>query len=316
MSKDSGDFDRDILDIIPERYDDDADSHQARAGHRTRTFITMGLAVAAVGGIVAAGLHFIGSKPMGGPGIPVIKADDRPIKTRPDDRGGMQVPNQDKLVYGRIGAGEGDARVERLLPSAEQPVVPPQIPVQPDKARPAAATEILRPPAPGPAPSKTEPPAPKAAPQMPVTAQPLAEPSVPAEPAASTYQPIEGRIPAPVAVQKPEVQKPEIQKTEVQKSEVPAQVAALPAMAPAPPSGDWLIQLGALRAQDLAEREWNRIRTANNDLLGALKPTIVRVDLGDKGTFWRLRAGPLSEQAAKQLCGQLKERNQGCIIAR
>ena len=83
-----------------------------------------------------------------------------------------------------------------------------------------------------------------------------------------------------------------------------------------PASGDWLIQLGALRSAPDAEKEWGRIQRANHDLLGALKSDVVRVELGEKGTFWRLRAGPLSEQAARQLCNELKSRNQGCIIAR
>ncbi|MBC7905673.1 MAG: SPOR domain-containing protein, partial [Rhodospirillaceae bacterium] len=43
------DYDRDILDIIPERFDADADSHQARAGHRLRSYLTLGVAVLAVG---------------------------------------------------------------------------------------------------------------------------------------------------------------------------------------------------------------------------------------------------------------------------
>lgn len=301
------DFDRDILDIIPERFDADPDSRQARAGHRLRTVITLVVAVAAVGGLVAGGWHFLGDRPVGGPGIPVIKADDRPIKTRPDERGGMQVPNQDKLVYERMEAGEGDARVERLLPPPEQPQVPPRAAEPPAPAPATPTTEILRPPAPAAKPG--EPPAPKAAPPQPVTAQPLPPPVAPAPqpiapqpiapqpvPAAPAYQPTQSRQPAP-------------------------QVAAVPAPAPGPakappPSGDFLIQLGALRAQDAAEREWARIQKSNSDLLGGLKPDIVRVDLGEKGTFWRLRAGPLTEQAARGLCGQLKERNQGCIIAR
>lgn len=309
MSKGSGDFDRDILDIIPERFDDDADSRQARAGHRLRSLATMVIAVLAVGGIVAAGLHFMGSKSEGGPGIPVIRADDRPIKTRPDDRGGMQVPNQDKLVYGRISADDGDARIERLLPPPEQPVVPPQIPVTPDKPRATPATEILRPPVPGSSPKASEPPPPRPAPQAPVTSQPLAppQPLAPTQTAdTGDYQPIQGRTPVPTT---PAQQAP----AAIPATPAPTQTAALPV---APPAGDWLIQLGALRSQELADREWNRIKTANAELLGTLKPTIIRVDLGEKGTFWRLRAGPLSEQAAKQLCGQLKERNQGCIIAR
>ncbi len=123
----SDDYDRDILDIIPERFDADADSHQARAGHRLRGIVTIVVAVIAVGAIVAAGLHFLGGRRGGGMGVPVIKADDRPIKVRPDDRGGMQVPNQDKLVYERMDqTPDSDPKVERLLPQAEAPKTPPR----------------------------------------------------------------------------------------------------------------------------------------------------------------------------------------------
>ncbi|MGE5516691.1 MAG: SPOR domain-containing protein, partial [Bacteroidota bacterium] len=140
------DYDRDILDIIPERFDADADSKQARAGHRLRSYLTLGVAVIAVGAIVATGLHFMGGRKAGGPGIPVIKADERPIKIRPDDRGGMQVPNQDKLVYERMEQGEGDSKVERLLPTPEQPQVPVKgaAPADAQAAKPAG-TEVLRP---------------------------------------------------------------------------------------------------------------------------------------------------------------------------
>lgn len=293
MAMGSGDdYDRDILDIIPERFDADADSRQARAGHRFRTYLTLGLAVIAVGAIVAGGLHFMGAKKVGGPGIPVIKADERPIKTRPDDRGGMQVLNQDKLVYERMEAGDGDSKVERLLPAAEQPVTPPKVAATPDLTR-RPATEIIR----------TAEPAAKA----PIASAPA--PVVPA-PVAPVPQPVAKAPPPPVAQPAP--------------VRTPApQVAAVPAM-PAPAAsavkptsgGDWLIQLGALKGADLAEKEWARIQRANADLLGGLKSDIMRVELGEKGTFWRLRAGPLSEQNAKTLCSQLKERNLGCILAR
>ncbi|MFD2235629.1 SPOR domain-containing protein, partial [Phaeospirillum tilakii] len=131
------DFDRDILDIIPERYDADADSHEARAGQRLRNVVTIVAAVVAVGSLAAVGLHFLGAKRGGGDGVPVIKADDRPFKTKPDDRGGIQVPNQDKLVYDRV-EGESSAPVERLLPPAETPKAPP---------RPAPAETLILPPA-------------------------------------------------------------------------------------------------------------------------------------------------------------------------
>jgi len=329
------DFDRDILDIIPERFDADADSRQARAGHRLRSYLTLGVAVIAVGGIVATGLHFMGGKRAGGPGIPVIKADERPIKIRPDDRGGMQVPNQDKLVYERMEQGEGDAKVERLLPAPEQPAVPAKqaVPVDAQAAKQAAATEVLKPmsaakplveapkpvaataPMPVPAPAVAPVPAPTQvmAPQ-PLPPAPVAQP-VPAQ--NSGYVPAQSRAQAPVAPVPVQPVKPVAVAPAVPApTSVPAaQPAAMPA-AKVPAGGDWLIQLGALRSAPDADKEWGRIQRANHELLGALKPDIVRVELGEKGTFWRLRAGPLSEQAAKQLCNDLKSRNQGCIIAR
>jgi len=306
----SDDFDRDILDIIPERYDADADSRQARAGHRLRSVVTITVAVVAVGAIVAAGLHFIGGRRGGGLGVPVIKADDRPIKVRPDDRGGMQVPNQDKLVYERMEQGvESDAKVERLLPQAEAPKAPPRTATLAEPAPLQPAPAATRPP---PIPAKPgEPPAPKTAPAAPIAAaQPMEPPAGGAvAPPASSYQPVQSRPPAREQVI------------------TPAQVASAPPSPPpsaappvstakAPASGDYVIQLGAVRAADLADKEWVRIQRGNADLLGGLKSDIVRVELEGKGVFWRVRAAPLSEQAARQLCAELTARSQGCIVAR
>ena len=309
----SDDFDRDILDIIPERYDADADSHQARAGHRLRSIVTISVAVLAVGAIVAAGLHFIGGRKGGGLGVPVIKADDRPIKVRPDDRGGMQVPNQDKLVYERMDQGnESEPKVERLLPQAETPKAPPRV-----AAPPAAEAPMAMPPAPQPQATRPpplaakpgEPPAPKTAPAARIAAEPAEPPA-----AAGGYQPVQSRAaatPAPDQVITP---------AQVASAPPPVRAPAAPAPAPAtaraPASGEYVIQLGAVRAADLADKEWARIQKANADLLGALKPDIVRVELEGKGVFWRVRAAPLSEQAARQLCAELTARSQGCIVGR
>jgi hypothetical protein len=40
-----------------------------------------------------------------------------------------------------------------------------------------------------------------------------------------------------------------------------------------------------------------------------------RADLGSKGVFFRLRAGPLaSESAAKKICAELTKRKVGCLV--
>ncbi|WP_142850660.1 SPOR domain-containing protein, partial [Telmatospirillum sp. J64-1] len=96
------------------------------------------------------------------------------------------------------------------------------------------------------------------------------------------------------------------------------------AAAPAPtaaaikaaPNGAWLVQLGALREEQAAVKEWLRLQKAHPDLLSSLNQDIQRADLGDKGLFFRLRAGPLDEQAARNLCTQLSGRKVGCLVVK
>jgi hypothetical protein len=319
----SDDYDRDILDIIPERYDADADSHEARAGHRLRGIVTIVAAVVAVGAIVAVGLHFIGGRKGAGDGVPVIKAEDRPFKMRPDDRGGMQVPNQDKLVYERMESGsETDGRVERLLPPPESPKAPPRPSTTP--------TETLTlPQAPAVAPQSAVPPA-SVAPAVPTSPAPVATPpagsALAPPPPVSSYQPVQTRAaptvqaspPAAPAATTKTAAPPAAAKPQVITPAQVANVAPPPAAAPVRRSGggEFVVQLGAVRAADQADKEWARIQKTYADLLGGLKSDIVRVDLEGKGVFWRIRAGGLDEQSARQICADLTRRNQGCIVAR
>lgn len=317
-----GDFDRDILDIIPERFDADADSRQARSGYRLRTIITLLVAVVVVGGIVAAGWRYAGNRQAAiTTGVPVIKADQRPIKVHPDDPGGMQVPDQDKLVYERMDGG-GQAKTERLLAPPEQPAPPPR-PATPADTAPSAAPPAAAP-APVPAPVSAAPASVTAAPPSAPATAPVPVPAVtpatapaPAAPVQTAAKP--GTSPGPKVITPPPA---------APAPAAPAVASLPPAAAPAPaaakpvlpkkelPSGSYVVQLGAVRSADAADKEWSRIQHANAEQLGALKPDIVRVELGDKGTFWRVRAGPLSEQAARSLCEELAQRNQGCIVAR
>jgi len=75
------------------------------------------------------------------------------------------------------------------------------------------------------------------------------------------------------------------------------------------------VQLAALYSRADAEAEWRRLKRANGDLLGALHAEIMRVDLGDRGVFYRLRAGPLASAAkASALCSRLKAHKLDCFV--
>ena len=75
------------------------------------------------------------------------------------------------------------------------------------------------------------------------------------------------------------------------------------------------IQLASLRSPDEARDEWQRLKRDNSDLLGKLTAVAVRADMGERGIYYRVEAGPLTDKAAAaKLCKALKERDLGCSL--
>jgi hypothetical protein len=72
-----------------------------------------------------------------------------------------------------------------------------------------------------------------------------------------------------------------------------------------------------VRSEDAARQEWDRIKRKNADLVGTLTATPIRADLGDKGIYYRIQTGPVTDPAAaERICSELKQRSIGCIIVR
>ncbi len=84
----------------------------------------------------------------------LVHAPEGPAKVAPEDRGGMQVPDQDKLVFDRV-TGESSEVEEKLRPEAEAPLGRPEVPALADA--PSASEEVVG--APVPAEEAKEPPA-------------------------------------------------------------------------------------------------------------------------------------------------------------
>jgi cell division septation protein DedD len=78
---------------------------------------------------------------------------------------------------------------------------------------------------------------------------------------------------------------------------------------------NWRVQLAAFRTEAEAEQSWRRLKSRFGDLLAGLDPIVRSAELS-RGTYHRLRAGPLeSREAAFALCNAIKGRaaKQGCI---
>lgn len=249
----------------------------------------------------------------GGQGvIPLIKADPGPVKVRPENPGGLRVPDRDKLVYDRMqgkSAGPGEAGgasggAERLLPPPEQPLPKPapkpEVAKETPKTKPVPEVPTVKDVA---AAKRPPPPPPPQAPTSTAakeTKTPAPEPKVEKlTPPAKTVKPApKPEPPAPKAAPKPETK----------------QVAVAPA--PIPSGRTYLVQLAAARSPQGARSEWERLRKKHTDLLGDLGLSVTKADLGaKKGIYYRLRAGPLAdEKAARRLCQQLTKRQVGCLI--
>ncbi|PWR23657.1 SPOR domain-containing protein [Zavarzinia compransoris] len=224
--------------------------------------------------------------------VPLVRANPEPAKASPDEPGGLEVPDQDKLIFDRIGGGTTDSSLpEQLLPPPDEPMARPAPPPPPPPVAavpPAPAPATVPDPAPAPAPSAAAAPPPATAPAKPAPAPAPAKPS----PSATT--------PAPAETPKP----------------APSTTPAPPPAAPAPTAGGITIQLAALKDEAAAKKAWTRISKANSDLLAGLKPIIQPVQVGGS-TLYRLRAGPfVSKDAAAQVCAKLKQRNQDCNVVR
>ncbi|MHC8509290.1 MAG: SPOR domain-containing protein [Rhodospirillales bacterium] len=231
-----------------------------------------------------------------GGGVPIIRADVSPAKERPEQPGGMEIPNRDKEIYDQVDGG-GEQPVERLLPEAEEPA---PVPGADAVTETAAAGEMSED---------------TSLPDMPSaeTAENLVRPESPEPPKA----PAPSQAAAPSQVVAPEQPKP------VQQAAKPAEAPAPAApKGPAPPADAGgkepfhRLQIASVRAQPGAEKIFTDTQKKHADLFGAKTLYLQRADLGEsKGVYFRVRIGPYdSAAAAKQTCAVWKERGGDCII--
>jgi cell division septation protein DedD len=249
------------------QYDDDELEFRPRRRLRGPIIVVVLMAVFA-GGLWYA---YSSGKGRGTAEVPLLRADDGANKKRPDQPGGMRIPDQDKCIYDPSKCsdrGKG-AQTEKLLPPPETPVARPTPPPPPPEE-----TAVTPPPEP--------PPAIAQAPAAPPT-QPAIQPSV--------------QAPPPVVAARPQ--------------------APLPPVANAGKAGGYRLQIGAVRSEAAAQQEWDRLKKAQKDLLGGVAAGWSRADLGERGIFYRILAGPIDDPAtAERICGELKKRSVGCIIVR
>ena len=252
-----------------------------RVNRRRGQILTVMVSIAAIAsfGLVVWWAHNQDVK-AGGRGLEplVVQAPTTPSRVKPENAGGLIPPNQDKEVFNRIAPGATPAQPEKLLSAASTPKLP--------------ANGL-------PAPAAPREPEARAAPMQPTPIQPNAQ---------STAQGA-GPTPAPVPSPAPTVTQAA---TPTPAAESGPSIASLISDMSGP-SGGWRVQIAAVKTEDVAKSTWARLQSAHGDVLNNLRMQALRVDLGDKGVWYRVQAGPLDEKQAQSVCGTLKGRKADCV---
>lgn len=226
--------------------------------------------------------------------VPLITRPQAAVKIKPDNPGGMDIPNQDKDVYNIVEKKNVDNTVvENLLPSPETPKLPDIVPEITDiDADAANLDEIVDNVAAADAEStdaKSE----------------VATNKTNAIPAkADDIFADEKNTPAgnPKAAENTKA----TDNTKAAENKVEAPAA----------NGAWQIQLLASKNKDAASKAWNNL-TTKYDLLKSLNHEIQEADLGAQGKIYKLRAGAFADKAAAQaFCAKLKTKGLNDCIAK
>lgn len=86
---------------------------------------------------------------------------------------------------------------------------------------------------------------------------------------------------------------------------------------PASGNSEWVVQVASVRSESDAGNIWARIQGKFPGLVSGSFSDIKRVDLGDKGIYYRLRVSGLADKsAADSMCASLKAGGQDCLVTR
>ncbi|MEM6602670.1 MAG: SPOR domain-containing protein [Pseudomonadota bacterium] len=289
----------------------------AAKGNIAQLFENAGLKWAGAGAslLLFAGIigisYSIGSDDAQNGAIPIIVSEGTPIKVRPQDPGGKQFPYQDMTVYQNLRGGDG--QVEKQVVLADPPEVPSEFsPAEKMALEEAArlseglddgAIEAVS----APVGSDIEKTPQKNIPQF----ASLVKDSKPVEDTAEIVSEVKKNAPADMQknsnAMAPAKNKP-IAKKAPQMVQKKAEVAQRTSTGP-------FLQVGAYRSKLEAKKAWKTISARFGSVLKVDNHMIVKADLKNKGTFYRLRVGPYaSKNAAVNVCSSLKAKSQGCMF--
>ena len=255
---------------------------------------------------------------------PVLAAASGPERVAPQNAGGANVQYQGFKIYEQPAPSDDEGDAVPAKPAA-------QAAAQPQAAKPEAQAVKPEPAPPAPV-AKPEPAIKVAAAAPPPVAKPVpvsppaAPKPIPVAKAAVTPPPAmkQAMTPPPVAAATGTVANGAPRTLPGVGPGVAPVVAApkpVPVKAETPPAavkGAFVLQIGAYKSQADADAAWKAYKAKHGALLASYGSDVQKADLGDKGTWYRLRVAGFSDRdVASALCDRLKaDGGGGCIVGK
>ena len=252
--------------------------------------------------------------------VPIIRADTTEYKVKPTDPGGMNVPNKDSTIFETLkGKQEADAKPENLLDddadtkSAITPREAVAAKVEPTKTAPLVDLKLEKTGTPPDEALETALPQPVAKAETPVAAKPVSPAKPPEVKAETPVTPLKAS--SVIADLKKDNVTPAEKIAAAKAAKAPAKPAVKTDAKPVGSGGSTYIQLASVKTEADVAKQWSSVK-AKNPELGSLSMKTQKADLGEKGIYYRLQAGPLTPENATKVCAALKARGSSCIIAK
>lgn len=224
--------------------------------------------------------------------VPIIRAESDEYKVRPEDKGGMIIPNKDSTIFETMSSDAqsesgSEKKVESLLEDSEQPLKKEDVFVEDKPAVSAEKTNDDSVP-PSSAPSSSE-----------LTS--VKEDTVEKDSAKDQKTDVIDVLKAEAGTKDMSASKQSIAKKEEKTS------------AKQETKGSVYIQLAAVKSEGDAKTKWDKLKSSYPSL-NSLSLKVEKADLGAKGIFYRVQAGPTSAANAATLCTKIKAAKGDCLI--
>lgn len=248
--------------------------------------------------------------------VPIVRADAGDYKTRPENPGGMEVPYRDSTVFSSD-EQPASGGPENILAddSSEEPV-------SRDSAFAGLNTEGDQPGgAPAPAGETvadqpmgeveaTQSAMNKVEPVLPPSNDDLVKEAIGTEATTTAAATLPEAVKAEPIEIAPKVE--ELESAEVKTEPAKVEPAAGTTAAKVTPGGSY-VQLASVKDASGADREYKKMQAKYSALSGVQYRT-QEANLGAKGTFHRIQAGPMSKESASKVCASIKSAGGSCLV--